>query len=70
MFGKALLSLAAPLLILVALLGLLQRKGSDRLEVLPAVLVGGGLIISGALGRRRRRSKLLLAIRRNDDDEN
>lgn len=61
--GHPLLSLAAPLLIILAMLALMQRQGSDRLQVLPAVLVGAGLIISGAVGRRRRRSRLLIALR-------
>ncbi|MDP6196984.1 MAG: DUF3188 domain-containing protein [Prochlorococcaceae cyanobacterium ETNP18_MAG_17] len=60
--GHPLLSLAAPLLIILAMLALMQRQGSDRLQVLPAVLVGVGLIISGAVGRRRRRSRLLIAL--------
>ncbi len=61
--GHPLLSLAAPLLIILAMLALMQRQGSDRLQVLPAVLVGVGLIISGAVGRRRHRSRLLIALR-------
>ena len=61
-FGNPVLSLAAPLLILVALIGLFQRQGSDRFQALPAFLVGVGLIISGALERRSRRKKLLSAI--------
>ena len=61
--GHPLLSPAAPLLIILAMLALMQRQGSDRLQVLPAVLVGVGLIISGAVGRRRRRSRLLIALR-------
>ena len=45
-FVNPLLSLAAPFLILVAGIGLFQREGSDRLQSLPALLVGTGLIIS------------------------
>jgi hypothetical protein len=52
-------SLGAPLLILLALLATNQRQGKDRVQVLPAVLVGSGLIISSALGRQRRRARLL-----------
>ena len=43
------------------MLALMQRQGSDRLHVLPAVLVGAGFIISGVVGRRR--SRLLIALR-------
>ncbi len=71
MISKALLSLAAPLLILVAILGLFQRQSSDRLQVLPAIIVGTGLIISGAFSRGKRRRNLLTAIRKkqtNEDD--
>ena len=64
-FGNPLVSLAAPLLILVAILGVLQRQGSDRIQSLPALFVGAGLIVSGALGRGFRREKLLLKIRKS-----
>ena len=67
--GHPLLSLAAPLLITLALLGLLQRQARDRLKVLPGVLVGAGLIISGAVGRSRRRSQLLRALRGTNLEE-
>ena len=62
-FANRLLSLAAPILIIVAVMGLLQREGSDRLQSLPALLVGVGLIISGFFKRRRRRQKLFLTLR-------
>ena len=68
-FGNPFLSLGAPLLILVAIMGLLQRDGSDRLQSLPAVLAGVGLIISGAIERRNRRKRLLLAMRKTNQDE-
>ena len=35
-------SLGAPLLILLALLATNQRQGKDRVQVLPAILVGSG----------------------------
>ena len=63
-FWKPLLSLSAPMLIIVAMLSFLQRQDSDRLQSLPAFLVGAGLIGSGALGRRLRRKKLLMAMRK------
>ncbi len=68
-FGNPLLSLAAPLLIVIALLGFFQREGSERLQSIPALVVGCGLILSGALGRRRRRKKLLFAMRQGDLEE-
>ncbi len=63
-FGSPLLSLSAPLLVLTALLGILLREGTDRLQILPALFVGLGLIASGAIGRSRRRQKLLKALRK------
>lgn len=60
---RGLLALSSPLLILLALLVLLQRRGVDRLPALPALLIGTGLLVSSALGRRRRRRELLAALR-------
>ena len=57
-------SLGAPLLILLALLATNQRQGKDRVQVLPAVLVGSGLVISRVLGRQRRRARLLVDLQR------
>ena len=59
-----LVSLGAPLLILLALLATNQRQGKDRVQVLPAILVGSGLIISSALGRQHRRARLLADLQR------
>ncbi len=69
-FANPILSIAAPLLIIVGTLGLFQRDGSEQLPCFPALFVGTGLIISGALYRRNRRRKLLLAIRNNNNIEN
>ena len=69
-FQNPLLSLAAPSLILIGLLGLLQREGSDRLQLLPALIVGFVLILSGALGRRTRRKRLLIALRMKNQEPN
>ncbi len=68
-FSSPILSLAAPFLIVLAIVGLLQREGTDRLKSLPALIVGSGLILSGGLGRSYRRQKLLLAIRKKDYEE-
>ena len=57
-------SLGAPLLILLAVLATNQRQGKDRVQVLPAIFVGSGLIISSALGRQRRRARLLADLQR------
>ena len=50
-----LLSLAAPLLVLLGVVALLQREGADQYQSLPAILVGTGLVIHAVVGRRRRR---------------
>ena len=58
------LSLGAPLLIVLAVVASQQRQGKDRIQALPSVLVGSGLIISSAVGRRRHRARLLLDVQR------
>jgi len=61
----ALLALASPLLILLALVGLLHRTGAARWEVLPALLIGSGLLLTSLDRRRRRRKELLRALRQH-----
>lgn len=63
------LSFAAPLLVVLALVGLIQRQGRDRLQALPALVVGAGLSISGSISRRRHRQKLLEALHRSHSEE-
>ena len=67
--GHPLLSLAGPFLILLAIIGLMQRKGTDRMQSIPPLIVGSGLIISGACRRSHRRNQLLLALRKNSKEE-
>ena len=52
-------SLAAPSLVFISLLGFVHRKDNDRVQAVPALLVGIGLIFSNAFGRTKRRKKLL-----------
>ena len=59
------LALAAPLLVLLALVMALQRHGLDRLQVLPAVLIGVSLMAYSLVAYQRRRRALLLALRRD-----
>lgn|GEM_PF-228316 len=61
---SALLALSSPLLILLALLALLHRTGSDRVQAVPALLIGIGLLITSIVLRRRRRGEILRALRR------
>ena len=58
------LSFGAPLLIVLGVVASQQRQGKDRIQALPSVLVGSGLIISSAVGRRRRRARLLADVQR------
>ncbi|MCP9881719.1 DUF3188 domain-containing protein [Cyanobium sp. Alchichica 3B3-8F6] len=64
---RGLLALSSPLLILLALLVLLQRRGVDRLPALPALLIGTGLLVTSALGQRRRWRELLAALRHDGE---
>jgi len=61
----ALLALASPLLILLALVGLLHRSGAARWEVLPALLIGSSLLLTSLHRRRWRRKELLRSLRQN-----
>ncbi len=54
-----LLSLAAPCLVLIAIIGFFHRKDNNRVQAIPALVVGIGLIFSNTLGRTKRRKKLL-----------
>lgn len=60
---RALLALSSPLLILVALLALLHRPAGERVQALPALAIGVGLLSTSWLRRRRRRRELLRALR-------
>jgi Na+/phosphate symporter len=59
----ALLALASPLLILLALAGLLHRTGSARWEALPSLLIGAGLLLTSIWRRRTRRRQMLRSLR-------
>ena len=61
--SHSVVSLGAPLLVMLAPAVVQQRQGRDRIQVLPAALVGSGLMVSSAVGRRRHRARLLEALR-------
>ena len=63
------LSLAAPLMVLLGVSSLLQREGPDRWQALPAIVVGSGLVIHAVVGRRYRRNQLLIALRNTHSQE-
>jgi hypothetical protein len=60
---RALLALSSPLLILLALAALLHRPASDRIQALPALGIGIGLLATSWQRRRQRRRELLRALR-------
>jgi hypothetical protein len=62
------LALSSPLLILLALVALLQRPGSERVQALPALVIGSGLLTTSWLRRRRRRREILRAVRQERRD--
>lgn len=67
MNGRLVVALSTPALLLLALVGLLQRQGVERLQSLPCLLIGGGLLVASAEGYRRRRRRLLRALRDPSD---
>lgn len=60
---KALLALASPLLILLAVVTAAIRPGSDRIQALPALAIGSGLLTTSWWRRRQRRQEILRALR-------
>tara|TARA_Y100001968_G_scaffold215181_1_gene197948 strand:- start:290 stop:511 length:222 start_codon:yes stop_codon:yes gene_type:complete len=68
--GNPLISISAPLLILLAIFGFLHREGRDKVQSIPALLVGGGVILTGTVRRFRRRRMLLSEIQKNMDEQN
>lgn len=60
---RRLLALASPLLILLALLVMLTRQERERLQAVPALLIGSGLLATSAIVRGQRRRALLSALR-------
>ncbi len=67
--GNPLISFAAPLLILLAISGLLHREGKDKIQAIPSLVVGTGLVLTGTIRRFRRRRMLLLEIKKDMNDQ-
>lgn len=63
MSSREWLALATPLLILLGVAGLLLRQGSDRLQAVPALVIGVGPLLQSLWSWRRRRRALLAALR-------
>jgi len=68
--GNPLISISAPLLILLAITGFIHREGKDKVQVIPALVVGTGLVLTGTVRRFRRRRMLLLEIKKDINDQN
>ncbi len=68
--GNPLISISAPLLILLAITGFVHREGKDKIQALPALFVGSGLVFTGAVRRFRRRRMLFLEIKKEMNDQN
>jgi len=68
--GNPLISISAPLLVLIAITGFLHREGKDKIQAIPAFLVGSGLVLTGTVRRFRRRRMLLLEIKKDMNDQN
>ena len=68
--GNPLISISAPLLILLAITGFLHREGKDKIQAIPALVVGSGLDCSGTVRRFRRRRMLFLQIKKDMNDQN
>ena len=68
--GNPFISIAAPLLILLAITGFIHREGKDKIQAIPALIVGSGLVLTGAVRRFRRRRMLFLEIKKNMNDQN
>ena len=68
--GNPLISISAPLLILLAITGFLHREGQDKMQAIPALIVGSGLVFTGAVRRFRRRRMLFLEIKKDMNEQN
>jgi hypothetical protein len=68
--GNPLISISAPLLILLAITGFYHREGKDKIQAIPAFVVGSGLVLTGAVRRLRRRRMLFLEIKKDMNEKN
>ena len=67
--GNPLISISAPLLILLAMTGFVHRDGKDKIQAIPALVVGSGLVLTGAVRRYKRRRMLFLEIKKDINDQ-
>ena len=64
------LSFAAPCLILVSIFGFFHRKDNEKVQSIPALLTGIGIVTSSFIGRNLRRKKLLVEMSNRNNDAN
>ncbi len=69
-FGNPLISISAPLLILLAISGFSHREGKDKIKAIPALVVGSGLILTGGFRRFTRRRMFFLEIKKEMNNQN
>ena len=67
--GNPLISISAPFLIVLAITGFLHREGKDKIQAIPSLVFGSGLILTGAVRRLRRRRMLFLEIKKDINDQ-
>ena len=68
--GNPLISISAPLLILLAITVFLHRDGKDKIQAIPALVVGSGLVLTGTVRRFRRRRMLLFELKKDMNNQN
>ena len=68
--GNPLISFSAPLLILLAITSFLHRDVKNKIQTIPALVFGSGLIFTGTIRRFKRRRMLLLEIKKDMNDQN
>ena len=68
--GNPLVSISAPLLILLAITSFAHRDGKEKIQAIPALVVGTGLVLNGAIRRFRRRRMLFLEMKKDLNDQN
>ncbi len=61
--NKFLLAFAAPCLVFISIVGFFHRKENERVQTIPALVVGIGLIVSNTFSRTKHRKKLLNEMR-------
>ena len=68
--GNPLISISAPLLVLLAITGILNRDGRDKIQSIPALVFGSGLVLTGVVRRFRRRRMLFIELKKDLNEKN